>query len=313
MVVRRALLIAFTNSRKPAIVISLLLSFSGCTSEPDSVAESTIDQGGATIVEAPLRPSAIEATVAEADTPADGTNDEHNQDRLSIVEVPPLMSAALKNSDRVRVRVAYDLQSTDTCRIFVRPTIDAELASGYGAHGSGNYERGRGEATGWFTMNQSVDVDGIRVTMVDVPSGKELRRLSVPVNAKWSIDKQAAKVAPAAAGGSAAEAKPASPVALNEGAPPIDALDMYSERVSLEQYRGQVVLLEFWATWCGPCIAELPNVKEVFGKHGGETFAIVGVSLDSDRDRLVNFIEDNDMPWTQVFDGQGWKNSTGVS
>ena len=178
MVLRRALLIAFTNSRKPAIVISLLLSFSGCTSEPDSVAESTIDQGGATIVEAPLRPSAIEATVAEADTPADGTNDEHNQDRLSIVEVPPLMSAALKNSDRVRVRVAYDLQSTDTCRIFVRPTIDAELASGYGAHGSGNYERGRGEATGWFTMNQSVDVDGIRVTMVDVPSGKELRRLS---------------------------------------------------------------------------------------------------------------------------------------
>ena len=144
------------------------------------------------------------------------------------------MSAALKNSDRVRVRVAYDLQSTDTCRIFVRPTIDAELASGYGAHGSGNYERGRGEATGWFTMNQSVDVDGIRVTMVDVPSGKELRRLSVPVNAKWSIDKQAAKVAPAAAGGSAAEAKPASPVALNEGAPPIDALNVYGERVSLE-------------------------------------------------------------------------------
>ena len=59
MVLRRALLIAFTNSRKPAIVISLLLSFSGCTSEPDSVAESTIDQGGATIVEAPRRPSAI--------------------------------------------------------------------------------------------------------------------------------------------------------------------------------------------------------------------------------------------------------------
>ncbi len=102
-------------------------------------------------------------------------------------------------------------------------------------------------------------------------------------------------------------------MALNEGAPPIDALDVYGERVSLEQYRGQVVLLDFWATWCGPCIAELPNVKEVFGKHGGETFAIVGVSLDSDRDRLVNFIEDNDMPWTQVFDGQGWKNSTGVS
>ena len=78
---------------------------------------------------------------------------------------------------------------------------------------------------------------------------------------------------------------------------------------SLDNYKGKVVLLDFWATWCGPCVGELPNVKTNYDKYHPQGFDIVGVSLDEDKDALSEFIEARKMPWPQLFDGQGWKNA----
>ena len=61
--------------------------------------------------------------------------------------------------------------------------------------------------------------------------------------------------------------------------------------LSLEQYRGKVVLLDFWAVWCGPCIAEMPNVKQVYEKYEDDNFQIIGISLDQSRDKLVGYLE----------------------
>lgn len=79
-------------------------------------------------------------------------------------------------------------------------------------------------------------------------------------------------------------------------------------KVNLVEMKGKVVMLDFWATWCGPCIEELPTVKKVYEKYHDKGFEIIGISLDSDKGSLKRFIKDNDMPWPQYFDGNGWKN-----
>lgn len=63
-----------------------------------------------------------------------------------------------------------------------------------------------------------------------------------------------------------------------------------------------------WATWCGPCIAELPNVKATYEKFHDSGFEIIGISLDQDRDALTGFVKQQGLAWPQYFDGKGWSN-----
>ena len=87
------------------------------------------------------------------------------------------------------------------------------------------------------------------------------------------------------------------------------ALD--GREVDLAKLKGKVVLVDFWATWCGPCVGEIPNVKKTYSNLHDQGFEIVGISFDKEKDTLQRFVDENKMAWPQFFDGEVWNNKFG--
>jgi thiol-disulfide isomerase/thioredoxin len=101
----------------------------------------------------------------------------------------------------------------------------------------------------------------------------------------------------------------------------LQRLEMYGKSIEIQykavdgqdvdtvKLRGKVVLVDFWATWCGPCIRALPEVKAAYEKLHAKGFEVVAISLDEDKEALDRFLKKNEIPWPQYFDGKGWQNT----
>jgi thiol-disulfide isomerase/thioredoxin len=86
-------------------------------------------------------------------------------------------------------------------------------------------------------------------------------------------------------------------------APPFAVTTVDGQRISMDDLQGKVVLLDFWATWCGPCREALPHIQKVAKKFQGQPLVILSVSLDKDEKAWKAFIAKNEMTWPQYFDG----------
>ena len=96
-------------------------------------------------------------------------------------------------------------------------------------------------------------------------------------------------------------------------APNFSMDDPNGKRVSLSSFKGKYVLVDFWASWCGPCRNENPSVVKAYNRFGGKDFAILGVSLDKTKDAWLKAITDDKLTWEQVSDLKFWDNAAAQS
>jgi peroxiredoxin len=90
--------------------------------------------------------------------------------------------------------------------------------------------------------------------------------------------------------------------------------DTLGNPVSLSSFKGKYVLIDFWASWCGPCRQENPNVVKAFNNYKDKGFTVLGVSLDQPnaKDKWMKAIHDDNLTWTQVSDLKFWGNAVAV-
>lgn len=228
---------------------------------------------------------------------------------VKIESITPVSPASLKSGERMTLKIQYDNPVSDQVQIWARPYIGGQRATNFSAHSSATYGRGSGAVEGWFTFLSSSEIDEVRVEMIDSTTRKTLASTAMPVQAAWagpaSTNRpQIREMPPRAGPPTFIRTDPSKPLEIQFKA--MDGRD-----VDLASLKGKVVLIDFWATWCGPCLAELPNVKALYDKYHLKGLEIIGISFDQDQESVAQLVQNKGIPWPQYFDGLGWKNKYG--
>jgi thiol-disulfide isomerase/thioredoxin len=135
---------------------------------------------------------------------------------------------------------------------------------------------------------------------------EELKKLAVTASNEFKDHAGLAKLKNLLTVQSANAATPSYPL-MNQQAPEISLPDTSGKVISLSSFKGKYVLVDFWASWCGPCRAENPKLVPVFQKYKNKNFTILGVSLDLEKVSWMDAIHTDQLTWTHISDLKQWQ------
>ena len=214
-------------------------------------------------------------------------------DWLAVTAIEPPPGTVLKGGDKVNVTIEYKMAGT-SAQIWAMP--DSRTGDGFFFAASDILTKTSDHVLRFVGSNSPGQMNRIKVRMVRVPNEKNtdtLVELALDVAYKWEGENPAT-----------------APVAVvGQPIPELKFKSVDGTDVDLAKMKGKVVLVDFWATWCGPCLREMPHLLEAYAAYKEFGFEIIGISLDSDREAMERFLKENKITWPQYFDGQGWKNA----
>ena len=214
---------------------------------------------------------------------------------LEVIAVDPPTTATLKAGEKANVKIRYQSATAGKVRIWVKPYTEGTYTPDGFYAPSVAEPNGRGEVERFVGVNGTALVDELRVSMVDAESKKQLAKASHTVDLQWE----------------GTVPKPETVAPVGEPFPSLKFTSLQGQDYDIARMKGKVVMVDFWATWCGPCLKEIPNLIATYEKYHGDGFEIVGISLDKNKEALQRYIKDKKMPWPEYFDGKEWNNEIG--
>jgi len=200
---------------------------------------------------------------------------------LLILSIEPKSPAQLKGGEQVQLKIQY--QSPSKRPVFI--WAQADTRNTFYAPSQELKDR-TGEVSRFVGSNEPNQVKAIKVVMVDSKTRETVAEIRQEVDYSWE--------------GWAEGTQPL--VYLNEAFPELRFTAVDGTEVDIAKLKGKVVLIDFWATWCGPCVGEVPHLLNAYKQHHDQGFEIVGISLDKDKETLLGFIKKKGMAWPQLLD-----------
>ena len=214
------------------------------------------------------------------------TNEKGDKLTLVALSVPPGQS--LKGGERVTATIRYKAVSAKKVRVW--------------AIGGYFYEPSKplspeGGVTRFFGSDRPIQSKEVTVQMDALDENDKnivppLLELKMPVKYQWT------SYVPGM--------EPTAPV--GKPFPELKFKSSDGREIDVAQLKGKVVLLDFWATWCGPCCRAMPEVKEAYHTYKERGFEVIGINLDQDLAAMNSYTQKEGLPWPQYFDGKGWEN-----